>query len=111
MKAKRSPSGKPKQRAGTTGKRPFEIHEAIRILRKSVRSLPKAALFQLAEEGYQSVFELLVACIVSIRTRDETTLPVARQLFAKARTPAEMSQLNPQQIDALIAACTFHESK
>src|SRR5437870_3302903 len=68
-------------------------------------------MFQLAEEGHQSVFELLVAWLISVRTRDETTVPVARQLFATARTPAEMSRLTPQQIDALIGACTFHEPK
>ena len=32
-------------------------------------------MFELAARGHDSVFELLVACILSIRTRDETTLP------------------------------------
>src|SRR5205823_603588 len=68
-------------------KRPFDIALAIDRLRDAVEPLPKAAMFQLAEEGYQSVFELLVACMISIRTRDETTVPVARRLFARARTP------------------------
>lgn len=94
-----------------TDKLPFDIHAAVRLLRKEVRRLPKAALFELAKEGYRSVFELLVACIISIRTRDETTLPVARHLFEKARTPEDVSRLTPKQIDALIGACTFHEAK
>src|SRR5207302_9696094 len=46
-----------------------------------------------------------------IRTRDETTLPTARRLFARARTPAEVAALTPKQLDALIADCTFHEAK
>jgi endonuclease-3 len=99
------------QAAPAAGKRDFDIALAIQRLREAAKPLPKAAMFQLAEEGYNSVFELLVACIISIRTRDETTLPVSQQLFAKARTPAAMSKLRPEEIDRLIHACTFHEAK
>lgn len=91
--------------------RPFDIDLAIERLREAVRPLPKAALFQLAEEGHDSLFEQLVACIISIRTLDETTLPTARRLFAVARMPAEMASLDPDEIDRLIGACTFHEPK
>jgi endonuclease-3 len=92
-------------------KQPFDIDVAMCRLREAVRPFPKAALFELAEEGHGSVFELLAACIISIRTRDETALPVARALFAQARTPAEMVALSEEEIDKLIAACTFHEPK
>jgi endonuclease-3 len=97
--------------AAPPAKQPFDIDVAVRRLREAVRPFPKAALFELAEEGHGSVFELLAACIISIRTRDETTLPTARRLFARARTPAEVERLTPQEIDRLIGACTFHEPK
>jgi endonuclease-3 len=90
---------------------PFDIDEVVRRLRQAVAPYPKAALFDLAAEGHDSVFELLVACILSIRTRDETTLPTARKLFARARTAAEVAALSVEEIDRLIAACTFHEPK
>jgi endonuclease-3 len=101
----------PSRRGGEQPKRPFDIEEAIRLLREAVKPYPRAALFELADEGYRSVFEQLVACIVSIRTRDETTLPVARRLFARARTPEAMLRLTEEEIDDLIGACTFHEPK
>jgi endonuclease-3 len=104
----KKPRGKKKAAAG---KRPFEIEAAIPRLREAVAPYPKAALFELAAEGHASVFEQLVACIISIRTRDETTLPVARGLFARARTPAALAALSVQEIDDLIGACTFHEPK
>ena len=94
-----------------TNKQPFDIEEAMRRLREATAPYPKAALFELAAEGHTSVFEILVACILSIRTRDETTLPVARGLFAQARTPAEFAALTETEIDRLIGACTFHEPK
>jgi len=92
-------------------KAPFDIHQALPRIAKAVEPFPKAALFELAEEGYRSVFEQLAACMISIRTRDEVTLPTARRLFAVARTPAEMLRLSVPEIDALIRTCTFHEGK
>ncbi len=92
-------------------KKPFDIDEALPLLRKAVAPYPKAALFELAAEGYSSVFEILIACIISIRTYDEVTLPVARKLFAKARTPAQIAALSEQEIDTLINPCTYHEPK
>ena len=68
-------------------------------------------LFELAAEGHDSAFEVLVACMISIRTRDETSLPVARRLFAQARTPAQMVALPPETIDTLIRECSFHYGK
>lgn len=89
----------------------FNIDEVISRVREAVKPYPKAAMFQLADEGYQSPFEQLIACIISIRTYDEVSLPVSRQLFARARTPAEISSLTPTEIDGLIRGSTFHESK
>jgi endonuclease-3 len=92
-------------------KRPFNISLALRRIRAAVEPYPKAALFELADDGFASPFEQLVACMISIRTRDEVTTPTARELFAVARTPQEMGQLTLGQIDRLIDRCTFHETK
>ncbi len=92
-------------------KKPFDIEIAIQRLRVAVDPLPKAAMFELAERGYNSLFEQIVACIVSIRTLDEVMLPTALRLFAQARTPATISQLPVSQIDGLIRASSFHERK
>lgn len=92
-------------------KQPFDIGVALERIEQAVQPWPKAALFQLAEEGYASVFEQLLACIVSIRTYDEVTLPVSRKLFARARTPSAVGALSWEELDALISPSTFHERK
>src|SRR4051812_19558903 len=92
-------------------KRKFDVEAAMPLLRQAVEPYPKAAMFELAAEGYDSVFEQLVACIISIRTRDETMLPTARRLFGHARAPAQVAKLTVAQIDDLIRTCTFHEPK
>jgi len=92
-------------------KRPFDIDLAVQQIRHAVRPFPKAAMFELAEEGFETPFEMLVACIISIRTRDEVTVVCARRLFGLARTPDQMSRLAAEQIDAAVGASTFHEPK
>lgn len=105
-------SGSPeKQCARAADKRPFDIDWVMDRVRDAVRPFPQAALFELAEAGYRSLFEQLVACVISIRTRDETTLPCALNLFAAARTPAALAALGAAEIDALIRASSFHEAK
>jgi endonuclease III len=92
-------------------KKAFDIDIAISRIREAVQPFAKAAMFELAEDGFNSTFEQLVACIISIRTYDEVMLPTARKLFARARTPEQISRMTPQEIDELIRPSTFHENK
>ena len=92
-------------------KQPFDIDLVLRRIREAVGPFPKAAMFELADLGYGAPFEQLIACIISIRTRDEESLPIARRLLDVARTPAAMAQLTADEIDQLITPSTFHERK
>jgi endonuclease-3 len=92
-------------------KSPFDIDQAISLIRDAVATYPKAAMFELADLGYDSPFEQLIACIISIRTRDEDSLPISRRLLDAARTPAAMARLSTEEIDRLISPSTFHERK
>jgi endonuclease-3 len=92
-------------------KQPFNIHHVIHLLRKFVAPFPPAAMFALKDHGYSTLFQQLVGCIISIRTRDETSLPVALALLAKAPTPAALLALSPAQLDALLRPATFHRPK
>ncbi|GAC1408895.1 MAG: hypothetical protein NVSMB53_00040 [Gemmatimonadaceae bacterium] len=58
-----------------TAKRPFNIHAVLRRIRQEVKQFPDAAMFDLASKGHATPFHQLVACIVSVRTRDEVSLP------------------------------------
>jgi endonuclease-3 len=94
-------------------KRPFDSDVALPRIRDELRraGVADAAMFELAERGYRSVFQQLVACVISIRTRDEVMLPVALRLFERAPTPADVAALDATEIDVLIHASTFHEGK
>jgi endonuclease III len=92
-------------------KQPFNINVVMRRIAKAVEALPKAAMFELAEQGHSSLFEQLVACIISIRTLEQVTIPAAKRLFEVARTPSQVAAMTFEKIDALIHPCTFHDRK
>jgi endonuclease-3 len=92
-------------------KRPFDIDEMFKRLRVATKPLKKAAMFELADRGYDSVFHVLVGCIISIRTFDEVSLPTSLKLFDAAPSPSDIANLSVKQIDDLIHACSFHEPK
>lgn len=83
----------------------------MRRIRRAVADRPKAVLFELADRGHRSPFEILVACIITIRTLEEVSLPTSLRLFEVACTPADMARMKPAQIDELIRACSFHGPK
>ena len=92
-------------------KEPFDIDRALHLIRDAVGPFPKAAMFELAERGYSSPFQQLVACMISIRTRDEESLPISQKLFEAAPTAQAIAAMSPEQIAELIRPSTFYERK
>ena len=92
-------------------KKPFDIPDMLKRIEKDVRSFPKAAMFELYERGYTSLFEQLISCIISIRTLDETTIPLSEKLFAVARTPAALLKLSPEELEKLLHGTQYPGQK
>lgn len=59
----------------------------------------------------ESPFRILIGCILSLRTKDETTYPATERLFARAATPREMLRLRPATIAKLIYPVGFFRRK
>ncbi|MCE9673191.1 endonuclease III [Myxococcus stipitatus] len=90
---------------------PFDIDDVLARVREAVRDFADAAMFALAARGHDTLFEQLVACILSIRTLDEVSLPASLALLERASTPEALARLSPRDIDALIQPVTFHDAK
>jgi endonuclease-3 len=96
--------------------RAFDVDAALGRVADAVAGVPPAAMFALRDggdghPGYGTLFQQLVACILSIRTYDEVSLPVARRLFARASTPAAVAALPEAELAALVAESSFAEVK
>jgi len=92
-------------------KKPFNLSIVLKRIEKAVKPYPKAAMFELFERGYSTLFEQLISCIISIRTLDETTIPVSEKLFKIARTPKEFLRLSPKQLEQVLHGATFPGQK
>jgi endonuclease-3 len=56
-------------------------------------------------------FRVLVSCILSLRTKDETTGPASMRLFALASTPEAMLGLTARRIERAIYPVGFYRTK
>jgi endonuclease-3 len=80
-----------------------------RIISRLVRESPRwrrTALGDVAERS-RDPFRVLIACLLSLRTKDETTGPASERLFALAHTPEAMRRLGPKEIERAIFPVGF----
>ena len=89
----------------------FPIDDVLDRIREAVAPYPPAVMFHLAARGFGSLFQQVVACVVSIRTREETTLPICLRLFEAASDPTSMLDLGQAAIGQIIRASTYSEQK
>jgi len=86
------------------------IGRALAILRREAKRWDAPILTLVAAER-DDPFLTLIGCILSLRTRDETTAVAAERLFAHAATPAAILKLEPATIERLIYPVGFYRTK
>lgn len=59
----------------------------------------------------ESPFRILIGCILSLRTKDETTYPATERLFARAKDPEAMLRLRESTIARRIYPVGFYRRK
>jgi endonuclease-3 len=64
-----------------------------------------------AEEKSRSPFRLLVACVISLRTKDEVTAESSRRLFEIAPDPQSLADLDTESIAKAIYPAGFYNTK
>jgi endonuclease-3 len=74
----------------------------------SVRPLPSVS--EVARQN-SDPFRVLVATMISLRTKDEVTRKASDALLAAASTPAALSTLSPVRIERLIYPAGFYHTK
>lgn len=63
------------------------------------------------ELNYTTVFELLVAVILSAQCTDKRVNEVTKKLFTVANTPAQFAQMEQEELERLIYSCGFYRNK
>jgi endonuclease-3 len=89
----------------------FDIHHAMATLQAKAPSWTATALTEVAQTMGRDPFKILIGCLLSLRTKDETTGPAAARLFALAGTPEAMLQQTAAQIAEAIYPVGFYRTK
>jgi endonuclease-3 len=89
----------------------FDLDVVLHEVEKAIQPYPKAAMFELSERGYDTLFEQLISCIISIRTLDETTIPVSLRLFERARTAEQLLAIDIPTLTDLLYGTTYPDQK
>ena len=87
-----------------------QIAEVIKRLKTAMRDLPDPSV-TLVGKKWKSPLLVLVSCLLSLRTKDETTLPASERLFAKASTIEGFLKLPLKEIETLIYPVGFYKTK
>jgi len=87
------------------------MSRVIARLRAKAPEWNPTALSDVADRTERDPFRILVACLLSLRTKDETTGPAAERLFALADAPRTMLRLTPRRIERAIFPVGFYRTK
>ncbi len=87
-----------------------EIHRAIAILKDEISQWAVPIVGQVAERS-RDPFLILISCLLSLRTKDETTATASRRLFALAETPQAMRRLRADVVERAIYPVGFYRTK
>lgn len=88
----------------------IDVDQAIHCLRDEKKHWSSTSMAEIQAES-KDPFRLLVATLMSARTKDDTTLLAARRLFKLAKTPKMMLTLPVSQIEKSIYPVGFYKTK
>ena len=87
-----------------------DLPTVIRLVRKAISQWPSPVVDELGKTS-EDPFQILIACILSLRTRDSTTADACRRLFALASDPFSMANLSISRLEKAIFPVGFFRVK
>ena len=89
---------------------PETVGDLIKTLRREAPSW-NAPIVTLVAAHTRDPFQTLISCILSLRTKDETTAVVTKRLFERASTPEAMLKIPLRQLERVIFPVGFYRTK
>ncbi|MBW2975459.1 endonuclease III [Candidatus Woesearchaeota archaeon] len=85
------------------------IPQIMSLIRKEFKGSKKPTVRRTSEK--RDPFRTLIACLLSLRTRDENTAKASSTLFKVADTPEKISGLPIKKLEKLIYSSGFYKNK
>ncbi|MEW5816871.1 MAG: endonuclease III [Spirochaetota bacterium] len=88
----------------------IEWDAIIKLLKKTVSGNALPSVSQIANRRADP-FRILISTMISLRTKDEVTLPASERLFERASTSEEIAGMDEKTIANLIYPAGFYKTK
>jgi len=85
------------------------IHKIIKILYKKYNANDKTTLNRMRKKP--DPFKILISCLLSLRTKDETTEKTSKELYKIADTPQKISKINTKKLEKIIFSTGHYKKK
>ncbi len=86
------------------------ISRVVALIREAVKDLPDPSV-TLVGKKWKSPYLVLISCLLSLRTKDSTTLPASERLFQLADSPEAMVEVKVRDIERAIFPVGFYHTK
>jgi len=87
----------------------FDIDIILTAIKKKNKEFIEPAVTTISRE--RTPFHVLISCILSLRTKDQTTKEASERLFAIADKPEDMKRIPLQKLEKLIYPVGFYRRK
>ncbi len=87
------------------------VARVMQIIGRKISGMELPAIEKISEGQQKDPFQILIATLLSARTKDETTLAASTRLFKKAPTALAVAALTVKQIEKLIYPVGFYRNK
>src|SRR3989344_480252 len=86
------------------------IDKIIKLLKKEVKGFESPVVSKIGEIQ-EDPFKVLISCILSLRTMDKVTGPIALKLFKKADTPQKILAMPLNELQGIIRPVNYYITK
>ena len=87
-----------------------DIEKVIRLIKKSARDFETPVSTEISNAS-RDPYQVLVSCLLSLRTRDTITGPISKKLFAVAKTPRQIAEMPLKRLQSIIKPVNFYITK
>jgi len=87
----------------------FDIDHVLKIIGHENKKFVEPIVTTISRK--RTPFHVLISCLLSLRTKDQTTSEASRRLFAVADNPEEMTKIPIPKLEKLIYPVGFYRTK
>ena len=87
------------------------IKKIIKILSQETKHFTPTLIEQIIKQHGKDPFIILICCLLSLRSKDNVTIHVCKSLLKIAKTPKQILELKPSELEKIIYKIGFYKNK